>query len=76
MRFALPVVFGLTLGAAMLPATVAFAESEGHEGHGGKGGGGGAPAPLIGLTLLGQAGGAAGIYAAWRKRRRKDKDGD
>jgi len=72
MRIALPVIFALTLGAALLPAAVALAESEGHEG---RGGGGGAPAPLIGLTLLGQAGGAAGIYAAWRRRCRKDKDG-
>jgi hypothetical protein len=74
MRFALPVLFALTLAGALLPAASALADSEGRGG--GKGGGGGAPAPLIGLTLLGQAGGAAGIYAAWRKRNRKDKDGE
>jgi hypothetical protein len=36
-----------------------------------RGGGGGGPLPVLGLTLLGQAGGAAGIFAAWRKRNRK-----
>jgi hypothetical protein len=43
--------------------------------HGGAigngGGGGGAPLPLIGVTLLGQAAAAGGLYALYRRRRRK-----
>jgi hypothetical protein len=46
------------------------------EGFGGGialGRGGSAPAPLLGLTLLGQAGVAAGFSAAWRRRKSKDQ---
>ena len=61
-------------------AVAAFADNDGGKGGGGRdgasrGGGGGGPAPLLGLTVLGQLGGAAGIFAAWRKRNRKDGDG-
>ena len=39
-------------------------------GNSGKGsGGGGAPLPALGVTLLGQAIGAGGLYAAWRRRK-------
>ena len=34
-------------------------------------GGGGAPLPALGVTLLGQAAGAAGLFALWRRRRSK-----
>ena len=68
-----PVVFCLILAGAMLPAAVAFADGGESGGDGGgergggggdRGGGGGAPAPLLGLTLLGQVSGAAGVFAA------------
>jgi hypothetical protein len=36
-----------------------------------RGRGGSAPAPLLGLSLLGQAGVAAGLFAAWRRRKNK-----
>ncbi|MCB1506786.1 MAG: hypothetical protein KDJ47_17605 [Hyphomicrobiaceae bacterium] len=39
---------------------------------GGGGGGGGGPLPVLGVTLLGQAAGAAGLYTLWRRRRRRD----
>lgn len=72
MRIVKPIVFCVALAGAPFLASAALAE--GGEGHGGgeHGGGGGGPAPLLGLTLLGQFGGAAGIFAAWRKRRRDD----
>ena len=38
---------------------------------GGGGSAGGAPIPLLGATLLGQAGAAGGLYLAWRRRRKK-----
>ena len=48
----------------------AFGKGFGNGGKGG-GGGGGAPLPALGVTLLGQALGAGGLYAVWRRRRRK-----
>ena len=36
-----------------------------------RGRGGAAPAPLLGLTLLGQIGIAGGLFAAWRRRKAK-----
>jgi len=66
-----PLLFCLVLGGALLPAAAALAEGGNGER---RGGGGGAPAPLIGVTLLGQASGLAGMYAAWRKRRKKDDE--
>ncbi|MBL8566315.1 MAG: hypothetical protein JNM89_11420 [Hyphomicrobiaceae bacterium] len=36
--------------------------------------GGGAPLPALGVTLLGQAAGAAGLFALWRRRRSKQAD--
>ena len=41
------------------------------DGKGGSGGGGGAPLPALGVTLLGQAIGAGGLFAVWRRRRKK-----
>ncbi len=38
-------------------------------GKGRGGGGGGAPLPALGVTLLGQAIGAGGLYAVWRRRK-------
>ena len=71
MRYARPVIFAIVVAGALIPAATAYAEK-----NSGRGSGGGAPAPLIGLTLLGQLGGGAGIYAAWRKRKRKNQDKD
>ncbi|MEZ5854855.1 MAG: hypothetical protein R3D67_08970 [Hyphomicrobiaceae bacterium] len=42
----------------------------------GKGGGGGAPLPIFGVTLLGQAVGAGGLYIMWRRRRKAAKSMD
>jgi hypothetical protein len=66
----LPVALAI---AVMLPeAAMAFGWPPGPGGGGGGGGGGagGAPLPLLGATLLGQAGLAAGGYLLWRKHRR------
>lgn len=41
----------------------------GGRGGGRGGGGGGGPLPALGVTLLGQAVGAGGLYALWRRRR-------
>lgn len=75
MRLVKPVLFCVLLGGCLLAAGGAMAAARegggGHEGGGSKGGGSAGPVPLLGVTLLGQAGGAAGIYAAWRRRNRK-----
>jgi uncharacterized membrane protein YccC len=42
----------------------------GSVGPGGRGGGG--PLPALGATLLGQAIGAGGLFALWRRRRNKN----
>ena len=36
--------------------------------------GGGAPLPALGVTLLGQVAGAAGLFALWRRRRSRQID--
>lgn len=43
-------------------------------GKGRGGGGGGGPLPALGITLLGQAAGAAGLYGLWRRRRNKRRN--
>jgi len=65
---------GVVLIVALMPeAAMAFGFPPGGLGTGGGGGGGGgaggAPLPLLGATLLGQAGLAAGGYLLWRKHR-------
>lgn len=42
-----------------------------HYGWGYGGNGGGAPLPALGATLLGQAAGAGGLYALWRRRQKR-----
>ena len=37
----------------------------------GNGGASGGPLPALGVTLAGQVAGAAGLYVAWRRRRKK-----
>ena len=47
-----------------------------HYGWGQGGNGGGAPLPALGATLLGQAAGVGGLYALWRRRKkRRDQQG-
>ena len=66
MRLVKPLLICLVIAGAQSLAVAAWAAPV-------SGKGGGAPAPLLGVTLLGQLGGAAGIFAAWRKRRDKNK---
>ena len=67
----------ILLAAALPETALAFgfppAGPGGGGGGGGGGGAGGAPLPLLGATLLGQAGLAAGGYLLWRKRHRKQR---
>ncbi|MFV0297843.1 MAG: hypothetical protein ACK5JT_17190 [Hyphomicrobiaceae bacterium] len=66
----LMLVASVTVLASVLPE-LAFAESPPYIPPPPSGGSGGAPVPLLGVTLLGQAGLAAGGFALWRKRNRK-----
>ena len=60
----------IVTGQIVLTATDALAEKGDSGGaRTERGGGGAAPLPALGLTLLGQALGAGGLYAAWRRRK-------
>ena len=47
-----------------------FGAAAAGRGNAGRRGGAGAPMPLLGVTLLGQAAGAAGLLTLWRRRRK------
>ncbi len=54
---------------------IGFGNGNGN-GNGNGGGGGGAPLPVFGVTLLGQAIGAGGLYFLWWRRRKTGKGAD
>ena len=68
----LGLALALTIAAPLVLLATAASAEKGEGGKGGDsrgGGGGGAPLPALGVTLLGQAVGAGGLYAVWRRRR-------